>query len=336
MRVKDLSRLVEIWKLVEKDPGTKGLYLDKRGAHLVGTHIGASRRLALPLDTGLSVDGAVLSGALGLLPPDAKVNIKHTEASLVLAAEGRRAVLRMREEPPPRERLDFKARPFDSTRLREALPFLRACTAGGVISPILTGIHFMSGERITLEATDGGQRTGTLSLILPFKVSGQTVPAADLEMALSLLGKKIAMRFSRSHLHLRDRTTAIKISLLQGVYPDLSIHPRPSAYKHQIRLRKSQLDTAVRAAILLDSDRLVTFTVKDKQAALLVRSQETGGFREPIGFCNLDDIEIVFDAHWLDAAQYVGDNARLRYNNERSPVLFSGNKRLLWMSPVVK
>jgi hypothetical protein len=242
----------------------------------------------------------------------------------------------MRYPIPPGERLNFKAEPFDSTRLREALPFLRACTAGGVISPILTGIHFVSGERVTLEATDAECRTGILSLPLPCRVSGQVVPAADLEMALSLLGKKIAMRFSRSHLHLRDKTTAIKISLLQGVYPDLRKHPQPEDYKHQMRLQKSQLDTAIRAGKLLDSDRLVTLTIKDRQAALLVRGQETGGFRVPIGFCNLDDIEIVFDAHWLDATQHIGKTLRLRYNNERSPVLFSGNKRLLWMSPVVK
>lgn len=337
MRAKDLLHLVEVWRLVEKDPGTTGLHLDRRGAHLIGMHVAATRHATLPLDAGLTVDGAVLSGALDLFAPDAEVSIKQTEASLVLSAKGRRAVLRMHREAPPGERLDFKATPFDATRLREALPFLKACTSGGVITPVLTGIHFTpSGERAILEATDAVCRTGRLSVLLPCKVSGQVVPAADLMMALSLLGKKIAMSFSKSHLHLRDKTTMIKISLLQGAYPDLSKHPLPDAYKHQIKLQKSQLDTAIRAGVLLDSDRLVTLTIRDKQASLLVRGQETGGFREPIGSCNLEDIEIVFDAHWLDATQYIGATLKLRYNNERTPVLFSGSKRLLWMSPVAK
>lgn len=340
MKVKDLSHLVEIWKLVEKDPGTKTLYLDSTGVRLMGMHVEAHRGMRLPLERSIAVDGAMLSGALGLLSADADLEIKQAEASLVLKAGGRRAVLRMRHESPSEEKLSRPAEPFDGTKLREALPFLKACTAGGVITPVLTGIHFLpgidNGGGVVLEATDAERRTGRLSLKLPCRVSGQVVPATDLEMALSLLSKRISVGFSKAHLHIRDKRTVIKMSLLQGQYPDLSKHPPPSKYEQQIKVSKSQLDTAIRAAVLLDSDRLVVLQVKDGQASLMVRSQETGGFREPIGPCKLDDIEITFDAHWLDAAQYVGDTARLRYNNERTPVLFTGNKRLLWMSPVVK
>lgn len=332
MKVKDLSHLVEIWKLVEKDPGTNSIYLDSTGAHISGMHVGASRSAKLPLDKGLSVDGAMLTGALDLFPSDAKLTIKRTEVSLVLSAEERRVVLRMRDDAPPGDSLAFGATPFDATKLREVLPFLRACTSGGVLTPVLTGIQFGK----VLQATDASHRTGRVSHSLPYKASGQVVPAADLEIALALLGKKISLKFGKAHLHLRDKTTMIKLSLLQDKYPDLSKLTKPDAYKHQIRLKKLQLDTAIRAALLLDSDRLVTLTVKDKQASLMVRGQETGGFREPIGPCKLKDIEITFDAHWLDAAQYVGSEVRLKYNDERSPVLFIGNKRLLWMSPIVK
>ncbi len=336
MRVKSLSHLVEIWKLVEKDPATKSVFLDKKGAHLTGMHVGASRRAKLPLEAGLDVDGVMLTGALDLFPLDAQLSLKRTESSLILRAGERRAMLRVYVAPPPKDRLRFRnAREFDSTKLRAALPFLRACTSGGVVTPVLTGIHFAAGKRVTLEATDAERRTGRLTLALPCKAAGQVVPAADLEQALSLLEKKIAMKFSRGHLHLQDRTTAIKLSLLQGKYPDLSRHPQPAAYKYKITLDRARLDTIIRAAILLDSDRLVTFVVKDKQASWIVRSQETGGFREPIGACKLPDIAIIFDAHWLDAAQYVGNKITLRYNDGRSPVLFTGNKRLLWMSPVV-
>ena len=333
MQVKQLSHLIEIWKLVDKDPGTKSILLSSGGVHIEGMHVGSSRRAKLPLKKNIGVDGEMLTGALGLFPADANITIKQTKASLILNAEGRRAILRIHTGAKP-GRISFSdAKEFDSTALRAALPFLKACTSGGVVTPILTGIHFAPSG--VLEATDAGQRSGRLRLSLPFKTSGQIVPAADLETALSLLTKKIAMKFARGHLYLRDKRTTIKITLLQGKYPDMSRLPKPDTYKYQIKLSKAQIDTAARAAVLLDSDRLVTFTIKEGLVSWIVQGQETGGFREPIGKTKLPDVEIVFDAHWLDSAQYVSGKIRLRYNDGRSPVLFTGNKRLLWMSPVV-
>jgi hypothetical protein len=343
MLVKDLFHLVEIFKLVEKDPGTKELYLDKTGAYLAGMHVGARRGIPrtkkLPLDAGISIDGSMLMGVLALMKSDAEVAVKQTDSSLILNAKGRRAILRARLGADTGEGLDFMGTVFDSSRLRKDLVFLRACAAEGVITPVLTGIRFSKSEKgVTLEATDAERRSGRVSLPLPraLKVSGQIVPAADLEIALSLLGTKISMQFRGTHLYLRDARTVIKLSLLQGKYPDLSKLPKPDMYKHLLSVSKTHLDTAIRAAILFDSDRLVTLVIKDRQAALLVRGQETGGFRQPIGRVDLSDIEIIFDAHWLDAAQYIGARAKLRYNDARSPVLFSGNKRLLWMSPIVQ
>ena len=332
MKVKHLAHLVEIWKLFEKDPATKSIYLHKGGAQVAGMHVGAARKAKLPLVRGISVDGAMLSGTLDLFPADAKISIKQTKASLILTAGDQRAVLSMYVTTPPKERLYFDQDAIDSTPLRAALPFLQACTSGGVVTPILTGIHFM-GQM--LEATDAEQRSGRLRLASLPKASNQVVPAGDLEKALSLLSTKFAMRFSRGHLRLRDKRTAIKIALLNGKYPDLSNLPKRDTYKHHIKLDKAQLDTVLRAAVLLDSDRLVTFVIKDGTALWRVHSQETGGFRQVIGPTKLPDVEIIFDAHWLDAAQYVGRKITLRYNDGRSPVLFTGNKRLLWMSPVI-
>lgn len=332
MKVRQLTHLVEIWKLFEKDPATKSIYLHKRGAQVEGMHVGASRKAKLPLTKGISVDGAVLSGTLDLFPADATISIKQTKSSIILTAGERRAVLRTYVTAPPKDRLGFSQDPIDSTGLRAALPFLRACTSGGVVTPILTGIHF-TGQ--VLEATDAEQRTGRLRLTSLPKASGQIVPAADLDQALSLLGKKLSMQFSKKHLRLRDKTTAIKLTLLQGKYPDLNRLPKLDTYKHRIKLDKAQLDTVLRAAVLLDSDRLVTFVIKDGNALWRVHGQETGGFREIIGPTKLPDVEIIFDAHWLDAAQYVGNKITLRYNDGKSPVLFTGNKRLLWMAPVI-
>lgn len=339
MLVKDFSYLVDIWRLIEKDPGAKDVYLSKRGARVDGMHVAAFRKspAPLPLDGSISIDGAMLSGTLALMPQDAELTVRHTPASLVLSAKGRRVVLRMRVGKPSPKKLRFKAKFFDGTALRDEIAFLRACTSGGVVQPLLTGIHFISeGARVVLEATDAERRTGRMALRLPFTATGHVVPGTDLEMALVLLAPEIAVKFIEARMCLQDAQTIIQLSILYGRFPDLSRLPKPALYQHEIMLRKHQLETAIKAAVILDNDRLVILAIKDKRAALLVRGQEVGGFRQPVGACDLPDIEIVFDAHWLDAAQYVGDHVKLRYTDHRSPVLFSGNKRLLWMSPIVK
>jgi len=339
VKVKAFSDLLEIWRLIDKDPSSKTIMLTRRGAYVGGMHIGASRKCSLDIGKPILLDGANLTGAVKLLPPLAKVDMKQTDASLILNAGKRRAVLRMNISSPLPDDIKITSPEFDCKRLRNAIPFLRSCTSGGVLQPILTGIRFSKGKKkgeVVLEATDKEMRSGRLSLKLLLKAAGQVVPAADLEQALSLMEGRVSMRFDRGHLLMKDATTKIKIALLQGAYPDLSRLPQPKSYKHRMALHKAPLDTAVKAAILLDSDRLVTLSIKDGTAAWMVHGQETGGFRQPIGPTKLPDIEIVFDAHWLDSAQYVGAEFVLKYNDERTPVLFSGNKRFLWMSPVAK
>jgi hypothetical protein len=342
MRVADLSHLADIWRLIEKDPGMKELYLDAHGSHVIGMHIEGHRvaKEKLPFDRPFSVEGNMLSGTLALMDAQADIDIRETDVSVILTAKRRRAVLRKREANPPlAKRLSKNLRSFDSTRLRDEISFLRACVGGGVIAPMLTGIHFRSAGKDMhpiLEATDGSRRSGLVAVPLKSRVRDHTVPAADLELALSLLSDQLMMLFTTRHLILSDKVTTVKLSLLQGAYPDLSKLPAQQRYRHQLKITRSQIDTAVKAAVLFDSDRIVRLVINNKQASLLVEGQETGGFRQPVGRCRLSDIEITFDADWLDAAQYIGDVMTLRYNDGRSPVLFSGNRRKLWMSPIVK
>jgi len=338
MLVKDLSWLVEIWRLVEKDPSTKQLYLSKYGAYIAGMHVAAVRNLLLPLDQEITVDGAMVVGTLGLLREDTEVALKQTESSLVIIAGRRRAVLRAMSAAPPPHSLDIGKHRFDGTKLRSEVKFLRACTSGGVVRPILTGIHFRRGtKKVIVEATDAERRSGRAAISLPEQVAGQVVPAGDLDAALSLLTTKIAMKLSGTRVVLGDRQTVVALSLLQGAYPDLSRLKKPQNYKFEIEIHRQHLELAIRAAILFDSDRVIKFVIENRRASFVVVGQETGGFRQPIsGKIDLDDIEIAFDAHWLDAAQYIGDKITMRYNDSRSPVLFSGNGRLLWMSSLVR
>ena len=336
MLVADLSHLVDIWKLVVKDPSTTTITLDHRGAHIEGAHVGASRKLKLPLDEPATVDGAMLLGTLALMQETAEISIERTDASIVLVTRGRRAVLRRIEGSPPLGLKQFEARFFNGRRLRDQLAFLRACTSGGVIRPILTGIRFTHRNQAILEATDAEVRSGRVLLKLPCTVSGQVVPAVELEQALSLLNERVAMKFTRSHLNLRDKITIIRIALLQGEYPSLDRLTKRSAYAHQVELKRTQLETAIKAGLLLDSDRRVTLSIKSGKGSLLVTSQETGGFRQSAGRMVVPDIDIVFDAHWLDAAQYLGDTLTLHYIDAHVPVLFTGSGRSLWMGLIAR
>lgn len=341
MKVKALSELIEIWKLVDKDPGTLNIVLNKNGASIAGMHVAATSKLSLPLKKAIMVHGESLVGAIKLFPQKAQLSFKDTGKSLVLSAKGRRVVLlRTTVAIPTRRKPTFAGKAFSRRALLGAIPFMRSITQGGVMQPILTGIKFSKGKKkneVVLEATDASVRTGRLSIKLPVEVKNEVVPAADLEQALSLLTqKRMQMQFIHGSLEMADGKTTIRISLLNGEFPDLSKMPLLKTYENRILLKRSQLDNAVKAAALLDDDRLVTLNIKEGRASWIIRGQEKGGFREPIGPVELDDINIIFDSHWLDTAQDIGAEFTLCYKDNKAPVLFFGNGKSLWMSPVVK
>lgn len=337
MKVKQLAELTEIWKLVEKDPSITTMTFDATGVQVSGKHIGATKDYKLPLDHPMQVSGERMAGSIKLFSPAAVINIKNTEVSLVLNAGKRRAILRTAKAEKIRREERVKTQKFKAQKLRNALPFFKGCIAGGVLKPILTGIQFTRNKsgKIVLEATDGETRCGRQILPMPLNASGQVVPAVDLEQALSLMDGAISMEFRKTNLLVSDGHTTIKLSTLSGKYPDTS-RMRRETHKHKINLKRSHLDTAVQAAILFDSDRLVTLSIKDKKAAWIVIGQETGAFRQPIGKVKLPDVEIMFDANWLESGKHLGTNITLHYTDPKSVVLFKGNRRSLWLSTIVK
>lgn len=337
MKVKQLEELIGIWKLVEKDPSITTIILDATGVQISGKHIGATKDSKLPLDRPMQVSGERMVGSIKLFSPTAVVKIKNTEVSLILNAGKRRAVLQTAISEKVRREEPVKTRRFRGKRLRDAVPFFRGCIAGGVMKPILTGIQFTRNKsgKIVLEATDGETRCGRQILSIPLNASGQVVPAVDLEQALSLMEGAISMTFRKSHLFITDGSASIKLAILSGKYPNTR-RMRQEKYKHKITLKRSHLDTAVQAAILFDSDRLVRLSIRDGQAAWLVLGQETGAFRQPIGKVKLPDTEIMFDANWLEAGKHLGTDITMQYTNPKSIVLFKGNKRSLWLSTIVR
>lgn len=347
MLVQDFARLIAIWKLAERDRSTREIRLYPNGvAHVRAIHSEAVRRGApLPIDGPVAVDGAVLAGVPLLFPPDKEIKLSATGASLIVECGRRRAMLARiavsEQDEPPAMVDGFKGRDFGA--LRGAMPLLTATTAMHAIDPVTSGIRFRREKGgLALAATD---RSSVASLVtVGVNVKGakedRIVPAADLATALSLLDGDIGIVFDKDlHAVLRDETTLIRLSLLQGVFPDLAQLPAKKTLKRRIALPLDAVHVAARAAALIDADRIMSINVKDGRGAITVQS-ETGGFRVPIGKQAAPDCEIAVSSSLLiDAVVPLGKDIVLRYGDDpRSMLIFEGldTGYLLWMAPIVQ
>ncbi len=341
MKVADLAHLADIGKLIASDRTTSDIQLLPDGAYVAGAYVEAVRR---GHDTGLeravAVDGHILTGSLALFRQDATVKLETTDASLIIKAGKRRAVLRMREaEPPPsppRLKKGAELQPVDD--IRDAVKFLSECITEPAIDPVLTGVLFRRSKTgFALVATDR-TRMGRVTIPSKVKASGDhVVPAVDIAQALALVGDEAQIRFTKSdRIVIADKTTAISLLLLQGEFPDVST--LPTKYPHSVELDTEYVATAIAASQLIDDDRLLTLQVKDGRLAWIISGQETGGFRLPAGKQDAADVEIVFDADQLAAVTGLGDELTLSYKDNQVPVLFKGTEThyRLWVAPIYR
>lgn len=341
LTVADLTRVADIWKLIASDRTTSDIHLLPSGAYVSGAYVEAIRvGIKTELKQAVTVDGHILTGSLGLFRPDAKLELRTTDASLIMKAGKRRAVLRMREAeiPPSPPKLKSGAELQSIDDLRDAVKFLNDCITEPAIDPVLTGILFRRTKTgFALAATD---RTRMGRATIPSAVrtkDDHVVPAADLTQALALVGEEARVSFTKSdRIVIADKETAISLVLLQGEFPDVT--KLPTKYPHSIELDVERVGTAIAAAQLIDDDRLLSLQVKDGRLAWVVSGQETGGFRLPVGRQDAGDVEIVFDADQLAAVLSIGDDLTLNYTDDRTPVLLKGTetKYRLWVAPIYR
>lgn len=345
MQVKEFAQLIAIWKVAEHDRSTQELRLYPDGtAYVPAMHTDAVRiGSPLDIDHAVAVHGGILSGIPPLLPSDKKITFRLTDSSLIVECGRRRAVLALLgapDAPPPSIGKSGTLRPIDA--LRDAMPLLAATTAKNAIDPVTSGVRFRRvKEHLELMATD---RSAVASLVkLEMKLKGvredRIVPASDLSAALALLGDKVAMSFDDSHVVLRDETTQIRTSLLQGAFPDISQLPKKSGMKRAIALPREAVDVATRASALIDADRILTLAIKDKRGTLSVRS-EAGGFRVPIGKHDVPDRELPLVSSLLsDAVGPLGKDVVLHYSDDAGSFLIFESRETghrLWMAPIAQ
>ena len=341
LTVADLTHVVDIWKLIASDRTTDDIHLLPNGAYVNGAYVEAIRGgVETGLKRAVTVDGRILTGSLGLFKPDAKVELKTTDASLIIKAGKRRAVLRMKEaeipSSPPKLKSGAELQPIDD--LRDAVKFLNDCITEPAIDPVLTGILFRRTKTgFSLVATD---RTRMGRATIPSAVKTKDdhiVPAADLAQMLALVGEEARVWFTTSdRIVIADKETAISLVLLQGDFPDVT--KLPTKYPHFVELDVERLATAIAAAQLIDDDRLLTLQIKDGRLAWIISGKETGGFLLPIGKQDAADVEIVFEADVLAAVLSIGDDLTLSYKDNQTPVLFKGmeTKYRLWVAPIYR
>lgn len=341
MDVADAADTIGIWKLIERDPGTKEIILSKRKATVSGLYASASRRWPLPLTIkSATVDAPLLAGALALFDQNKELGLALGSTSLTLSAGGRRARLQQKHASslPAIPTSDAPAAKTD--RLRSAVAFLAACAADETERPDLLGIKVSRrGKVVVLQATDGSRRSGRCEL--PAKSvevgkGGDLVPAQDFDRALSLLGKSASVALREGALLLKDNRTTIRLSLISGEkYPDVDALPSQEQLPHRFVCARGPFEVALRAATLLDPDRLVSLEVKEGKARWIIEGGEVGTFRLPAGKAK-HDVVFTFSASWAEAATHLGEEVSLYYKDGRSPVLFYDEeaKRSLWVSPL--
>lgn len=349
MKINDLVTLTAPWGLAVLDTGTRALTLTPVEGGLLASFRGMFSEAERfykgehGLEFEVSVSGELLRNVLNVMPEDSAVALSATDSNLIVRAEkARNANLRRvpGDQPPgllpPSDAQSFTA---STTRLIEALQFLRGVIVEGVRKTVLTGIRVGRSKNgvVTLTATDGETRLGVVPVgIRVAEGWGECIPkTADLVVTLPYFDK-VTITHDAEHdwIFLHDDTTRIRLSLLNGQFPSFARIPR--TFEHEVTLPQSEISAAIKACAYFDSDGLVTFSIAGGSAHFEIQGHETGSFHLDLGAHERADVSMLFDAKWLEPVMAMGAVIRLQYTTPKQPVLFSGEGKSYWLSPSIR
>lgn len=354
MKVGDFSEFLNLWGLSALDKEIRTLtFAPEEGGlsvSLQGMHIGAERswsteRVAIQgIEDLVSVDGAMLVGALGLMKEADDLTVRATDNNLLLNAGGQKAQIRLsdtgaRWKMPAEDIASYVL--IDRSEIDRKLTMLTGVVSRTLDRPALTGINISTNakQELIFRATDGRGRACILSHPT-MKADGQflcTAPAADLATTLGEFGRnvRIGLTTRKSHLHLSDETTGIRLSLLQGEYP--SFQQLPREFDHKLVVPSSLISTAARAAALLDAARLVTLTVRGGHVMLVVNDQERGNYEVDAGETDVPEFEMHFDAeHLLQIAGAAGVETVFNIKEQATTAMVQGAGWYFWLTSTIR
>jgi DNA polymerase III sliding clamp (beta) subunit (PCNA family) len=352
MKVAEFKEFVSIMSLSILDLGTPrlGFAFGPLRTWYYATHCGAVS-LAGP---AVQVNGASgvfsivserLAHTLSLLDDEDDLVVTYQPPNLVFQAGAARLSLRtVQEEEAPRIGSSRGATIVvpDQALLRRALKFLRHVTGKKILKPILSGTQAnVEGGILTLEATDSMR--GAI-ITLPVEgpdVSLGVVPVVDWAVAVSALPDgPVTLRASAStgaagSIDVQSGQTKVRIALLQGAFPDLSVLPRDPPPRFKISTKA--VVTAVRAASILDQSRVLKVSARGGHVMLTVFSAEVGSF-QAIGGEEQDlDFDVLFDADYFSMLDKLGSEVTVHLRDAVSPAMIRGEHGwCYWLSPLVE
>lgn len=357
VKVRDLSAFTSIWRLSALDKDIRTLVFSPEDQHRVsvsvqGMHIGAERYWSAEdinikgMTDLVSVDGAMLSGALSLMSENDDLSLSVTGKNLLVQAGRQKAELRLsdigsRWRMPDEELGAFVV--IDRSEIERKLNMLTGVVSRTLDRPALTGINISTTPKgdLIFRATDGHGRACILNH--PTKEIGEdrficTVPAADLADTLDEFGRdvRISLTARRTHLHLADDTTAVRLSLLQGEYPSFQSLPREFA--HSMVVPSTLISNAAKAANFLDAARLVTVTKRDSGDFLLVvEDAEKGNYEIDLGQNEVEPFAMHFDSEYLlQVSGAAGIETVFNFTPGVSQAMVKGEGWYYWLTSVVK
>lgn len=356
MKVSDLKSFTSVWNLASIDDGSDVLTFTRgpdgeTTVSFSGMHVGVRRSMLDEMfdvtidglgDQPISVQGAMLHGALALMDDGATLSAKFKGSSLKLQAGARsaqvRTVDRGGEFVMPALNVDSRV-VIDRGDLGPKLDMLAGVAARTLDKPALTGINVSTGSGgLVMRATDGQGRACmvTQEVVSQDGDMSFTSPAADLAIALQECDRSVILDQGGAMLHLNDGVTFIRMSMIQGEYPSFKNLPRK--FLSKLVIPSATIDVAVRAAGLMSQHGLVTLTSIDKRLRLVVADAEKGDFDVDIGATTEPEFAMHFDAEYLGQVAKASGIETVLQRNEEQPhmVLVSGTGWYYWLNSIIK
>lgn len=364
MKVSDLKEFTSIWSLSAIDSDGTDVLTFTRFADInadvegttvsfAGMHVGAKRlwldqesehevEIAGLDDKPVSVQGAMLHGALALMDDSASLTASLVGTSLRLKSGTRTAQIRTVDRGGefvlPHLEITSQVE-IDSADLGPKLDMLSGVAARTLDKPALTGINVSTGSAgLLMRATDGHGRACMVTQSVRSQEGDMsfTSPAADLSLALQECSRSVILEQGGGILHINDGTTFVRLSLIQGEYPSFRALPRE--FTSKLVIPSSTVDVAVRAANLLSQHGLVTLTSMDKKLRLVVTDEEKGDFDAEIGPTLEPEFIMHFDAEYLGQVAKASGIETVLQRSDQNPnvVLVSGSGWYYWLNAIIK
>lgn len=222
---------------------------------------------------------------------------------------------------------------LDSAELLTALSFLAKIASNKGVAPILSGVNIsFTNDTLVMIATDGFSAVRVEVEVKETEGDGGdlagTIPAVDLQAALSMASGNVRLRLSAEErrLEVSGDNFFARLALLSGKYPELHLKEVGSA---SVALSSKSIVSATRAAKALDADGVLSIICEKGSAYLSVKGEDIGELEVFAGDSQEDDI-YSFGANYFEYATMLGDKIEVAFSMEQKLAKLTGTRKSKW------